>query len=70
MAGYDRKALRRFRIRRRLTVVQVARLARRSIRGIRAIESGAIPRADTLWLLARALRVPLVAFFRARNSHR
>ena len=51
-----------------MSIEEVARRARLSVRGVRGIEAGAEPKADTLGRLAAALGVKVDAFFVARQA--
>ena len=49
-----------------MTVEQVAKLARLSVRGVRGVEAGAVPKADTLGRLALVLKVSPSDFYTFR----
>ena len=63
MIHYDSRLVRQHRRNLGMTVEDVARKARLSVRGIRGIEAGATPNVKTLARLAHALRLGVDAFF-------
>ena len=61
---YRQEALRFFREQRGFNIDQLSAKARVSVRQLRYLESGSIPKADTLGRLAHALGVSVEDFFR------
>ena len=67
MVSYEPGKLKAMRGQRGLRVEDLAEKARLSARQLRALEQGAIPRADTLAKLATALGVTVQAFYSERR---
>lgn len=63
MLHYESGLARQYRRNLRLTADEIAKRAEISVRGLRAIEAGAIPKADTLARIASALGLKVGAFF-------
>lgn len=66
MIYYDSRLARQHRKNLGMTVDELAKKSRLSVRGIRGIEAGAAPNVKTLARLASAMRLGVAAFFVAK----
>ena len=63
MLTYAPRKFRQYRRRSGLSIAEVAKRAHLTPRGVRWIDDGAVPRADTLGRLASVFKVAVGAFF-------